>query len=128
MKTRSRRAGLVLALVLATASLSGCSIFAAPLAAQQDKAVAATAQLDLATAVIAAESFAVGNNGSYPTTSAELKENGYKPSPGMSDVRILVGQGEYYCLSVTADSGEIFKYIASSSTYTSGECTPMDAG
>ena len=113
---------------MATTSLSGCSIFAAPLAAQQDKAVEATAQVDLATAVIAAESFAAINNGSYPTTSAELKENGYRPSEGMSDVRILVGEGEYYCLSVTADSGEIFKYIANGGTYTTGECTPMDAG
>ena len=128
MKTRSRRAGLVLALVVATTSLSGCSIFAAPLAAQQDKAVEATAQLDLINAAIAAETFAVGNEGLYPTTSAELKENGYKPSQGMSDVRILVGQGEYYCLSVTADSGEIFKYLASSTTYATGECTAMDAG
>lgn len=128
MKTRSHRAGLVLALVIATTSLSGCSIFAAPLVAQQDKAVEATAQLDLINAALAAESFAVSNNGSYPTTSAELKENGYKPSQGMSDVRILVGEGTYYCLSVTADSGDIFKYLASSSSYATGECTPMDAG
>lgn len=128
MHTRSRPAALVLALVIATVSLTGCSIFAAPLAAQQDKAVAATAQLDLANAAIAAETYAVVNNGSYPTSSADLKANGYKPSEGMSDVRILVGEGEYYCLSVTADSGEIFKYIASSATTTTGECTPMDAG
>ena len=128
MHTRSRRVGIVLAIVLASSSLSGCSIFAAPLAAQTDKAVEATAHLDLSNAVIAAETYAVVNNGSYPTSSAELKENGYRPSEGMSDVRILLGEGEYYCLSVTADSGEIFKYIASSATTTTGECTPMDAG
>ena len=131
MNTRtSRRVGLVLALAIASASLSGCSLIAGPiLQGQQNAAVEAQARADLANAAIAAESYAVINNGTYPTDSAALLENGYKPSEGMSEVRILVSASRLsYCLSVTAQSGDVFKLFGLDLESGVGECTAADAG
>ena len=131
MNTRTPvRAALALAVVLASASLSGCALIAAPIYAQQkDAAVEAQAKADLINALIAAESYAVSNNGAYPTDSDELVDNGYTPGPGMSNMRILVSDGgTRVCLDVTADSGAVYKLLpgGNADNYADGECTDAD--
>ena len=66
------------------------------------------------------------NNGTYPTRASDLTEYGYRPSEGMSEVRILVGRdGTKYCLSVTTDAGDVFKLTPSSNDGV-GDCTSAD--
>jgi hypothetical protein len=122
----SLRAGLVVALLAASATLSGCSLFAAPLAEHANEATELSARVDLSNAAIGMESFAVVNNGAYPTRASDLTDYGYRPRAGMSEVRILVARdGTTYCLSVTTESGDVFKLTPSSNDGV-GECTSAD--
>ena len=119
---------LIVLAIAGAATLGGCSLIAVPVFQEQrNAAVEAQAHADLANARIAAESYAVGNMGAYPTDVDGLIENGYTPSEGMSDVRILVGAaGADICLSVTADSGTVYKLYGANS-FVEGECTSADA-
>jgi type IV pilus assembly protein PilA len=120
---------LIVIALAGTATLGGCALIAAPVFEEQrNAAVEAQARSDLANAAIAAESYAVSNMGAYPTDSEGLIENGYIPSEGMSDVRILVGDaGTSYCLSVTVESGDVFKLFGVVLESGVGECTAADA-
>jgi type II secretory pathway pseudopilin PulG len=116
---------LIVIALAGTATLGGCALIAAPIFDEQrNAAVEAQAHADLANARIAAENYAVGNMGAYPTDADGLIDNGYTPSEGMSDVRVL-SDGQDICLSVTAESGTIYK-LYRDDVFVEGECTNAD--
>lgn len=70
------------------------------------------AQYDLVNAVIAAETYATGNNGVYPDGSnlSVLADYGWDPAEAMFIPTLHVsGDGVLYCTDIVSDSGATFK-------------------
>lgn len=116
------RALLTVVAVVGSMSLGGCALIAAPIVeGQRDEADDARALSDLANANLAMLSYAIEKDGELPTAPAQLTEFGYTPSPGVSEVTIVV-TGEFdYCLDLRSATGTSFKTDIDGNV-TEGEC------
>jgi type IV pilus assembly protein PilA len=89
---------------------------------QQDQAKDAAAKSDLGVAKVAYVSYQTANNGTAPTTAAQLTEYGYVTSEGVGTVQIGTLAGVAWCIDAQSDTDKWF-FITDENAVDEGQCT-----
>ena len=89
---------------------------------QQEQAREGAQKSDLANAKVAVISFATNNDGTYPTSDADLAAEGFVASAGV-DVEILTADEDGICLSATHTETDTTWYITNTTGASEDICT-----